>query len=67
MKMGYFFGKRLHFRNFPESQKNFENRGNLKRGENASWPQGGWTPLPGIHLGGIQGASFLFKMWANNK
>ena len=38
----------------------FENRGgNLKQGENASWPQGGWTPLVRVEV--KQTVTFMLK------
>src|SRR6218665_151184 len=40
MKIGNFFGKRKNVRNFPKNLKFFR-----KQGGNASWSQGGWTPL----------------------
>jgi len=42
---GTFFREKVKFLKFSESQKIFENRGKSETGGNASWPQGGWTPL----------------------
>jgi len=44
---GKFFQEKVKFLKFSrKSKKNFENRGESETGRgNASWPQGGWTPL----------------------
>ena len=46
MKFEKFVGKREKFLKFSTESGNFSKiGGNLKPEANASWPQGGWTPL----------------------
>jgi len=54
------------FEHFRKSQWFFSKiGGNLKQGENAWWPQGGWTPLLLVFIIFLEIYRFLFLQYLN--